>query len=196
MDYWDYLAHGWFGNNRKGSAKKDHKYYQRVEVGTDRNGNTEYYYFYSKEAYDAWKNSRKVVRNEDSEKKPTRAQQKDWDKQKQLNGKARLTGAYRREKHPNGRSAWVATEEYEDKDGKLKLRKKYISGEQMTDLRNNMYKKKRAEAETGEEKKARMKAAKKRYKKKMSAVRRKRAVQKGAQKVARLLGGKLTFQGK
>jgi hypothetical protein len=74
--------------------------------------------------------------------------------QKTLNGKARLTGAYRRERHPNGRGAWVATEEYEDKDGKLKLRKKYISGDEVTRLRNNMYRKKRAEAETGKEKKA------------------------------------------
>ena len=46
------------------------------------------------------------------------------------------------------------------------------------------------------EKKARMKAAKKRYNKKMSAARRKRAVQKGAQRVARLLERKLTLQGK
>lgn len=90
----------------------------------------------------------------------------------------------------------MATEEYEDKDGKLKLRKKYISGDEVTRLRNNMYRKKRAEAETGKEKKARMKAAKKRFNKKMSAARRKRAVQKGAQRVARLLGRKLTLQGK
>lgn len=54
----------------------------------------------------------------------------------------------------------------------------------------------RAEAETDKEKKARMKAAKKRYNKKMSAARRKRAVQKGAQRVARLLERKLTLQGK
>lgn len=47
MDYWKFMEHGLFG---KGSARKNHKYYQRVEVGTDRNGNTEYYYFYSKEA--------------------------------------------------------------------------------------------------------------------------------------------------
>lgn len=90
----------------------------------------------------------------------------------------------------------MATEEYEDKDGKLKLRKKYISGDEATRLRNNMYRKKRAEAETAKEKKARMKAAKKRYNKKMSAERRKRAVQKGAQRVARLLGRKPTLQGK
>ena len=48
----------------------------------------------------------------------------------------------------------MATEEYEDKDGKLKLRKKYISGDEATRLRNNMYRKKRAEAETDKEKKA------------------------------------------
>ena len=193
MDYWKFMEHGLFG---KGSARKNHKYYQRVEVGTDRNGNTEYYDFYSKEAYDNYRRSRAISRGEDLDRKPTRAQQKEWDKQKTLNGKARLTGAYRRERHPNGRGALVATEEYEDKDGKLKLRKKYISGDEVTRLRNNMYRKKRAEAETGKEKKARMKAAKKRYNKKMSAARRKRAVQKGAQRVARLLGRKLTLQGK
>ena len=193
MDYWKFMQHGLFG---KGSARKNHKYYQRVEVGTDRNGNTEYYYFYSKEAYDNYRRSRAISRGEDTDRKPTRAQQKEWDKQKTLNGKARLTGAYRRERHPNGRGALVATEEYEDKDGKLKLRKKYISGDEATRLRNNMYRKKRAEAETDKEKKARMKAAKKRYNKKMSAARRKRAVQKGAQRVARLLERKLTLQGK
>lgn len=115
-----FMQHGLFG---KGSARKNHKYYQRVEVGTDRNGNTEYYYFYSKEAYDNYRRSRAISRGEDPDRKPTRAQQK-----------------------------------------------------------------KRAEAETDKEKKARMKAAKKRYNKKMSAARRKRAVQKGAQRVARLLG--------
>ena len=193
MDYWKFMQHGLFG---KGSARKNHKYYQRVEVGTDRNGNTEYYYFYSKEAYDNYRRSRAISRGEDTDRKPTRAQQKEWDKQKTLNGKARLTGAYRRERHPNGRGAWGATEEYEDTDGKLKLRKKYISGDEATRLRNNMYRKKRAEAETDKEKKARMKAAKKRYNKKMSAARRKRAVQKGAQRVARLLERKLTLQGK
>lgn len=193
MDYWKFMEHGLF---EKGSARKNHKYYQRVEVGTDRNGNTEYYYFYSKEAYDNYRRSRAISRGEDTDRKPTRAQQKEWDKQKTLNGKARLTGVYRRERHPNGRGAWGATEEYEDTDGKLKLRKKYISGDEATRLRNNMYRKKRAEAETDKEKKARMKAAKKRYNKKMSAARRKRAVQKGAQRVARLLGRKLTLQGK
>ena len=193
MEYWKFMQLGLFG---KGSARIQDMYYQRVEVGTDRNGNTEYYYFYSKEAYDNHQRSRAIGRGEDPDRKPIRAQQKEWDKQKTLNGKARLTGEYRRERHPNGRGAWVATEEYEDKDGKLKLRKKYISGEQATDLRNNMYRKKRAEAETDKEKKARTKAAKKRYNKKMSAARRKRAVQKGTQRVARLLGRKLTLQEK
>ena len=193
MDYWKFMEHGLFG---KGSARKNHKYYQRVEVGTDRNGNTEYYYFYSKDAYDNYRRSRAIGRGEDPKKKPTRAQQKEWDKQKTLNGKARLTGAYLRERHPNGRGAWVTTEEYEDKDGKLKLRKKYISGDEETRLRDNMYRKKQAEAETSKEKKARMKSAKKRYNKKMSSARRKRAVQKGAQRVAKLLGRKLTLQGK
>ena len=187
------MEHGLFG---KGSERKDHKYYQRVEVGTDRNGHTEYYYFYSKEAYENYQRSRAVSRGDDPDRKPTRAQQKEWAKQKILNGKARLTGEYRRERHPNGRGAWVATEEYEDKDGKLKLRKKYISGDEATRLRDNMYRKKRAEAETAKEKKARMKAAKKRYNKKMSAARRKRTVQKGAQRVALLLKRKLASDGK
>lgn len=151
MDYWKFMEHGLFG---KGSERKDHKYYQRVEVGTDRNGNTEYYYFYSKEAYDNYRRSRAIGRGDDPDRKPTRAQQKEWAKQKILNGKARLTGEYRRERHPNGRGAWVATEEYEDKDGKLKLRKKYISGDEVTRLRDNMYRKKRAEAETSKEKKS------------------------------------------
>lgn len=62
MDYWKFMQHGLFG---KGSARKNHKYYQRVEVGTDRNGNTEYYYFYSKEAYDNYRRSRAISRGED-----------------------------------------------------------------------------------------------------------------------------------
>ena len=60
----------------------------------------------------------------------------------------------------------------------------------------NQFEVKAGEVETDKEKKARMKAAKKRYNKKMSAARRKRAVQKGAQRVARLLERKLTLQGK
>ena len=71
MDYWKFMEHGLFG---KGSARKNHKYYQRAEVGTDRNGNTEYYYFYSKEAYDNYRRSRAISRGEDPDRKPTRAQ--------------------------------------------------------------------------------------------------------------------------
>lgn len=127
MDYWKFMQHGLFG---KGSERKNHKYYPRVEAGTDRNGNTEYYYFYSKGAYDNYRRSRAISRGDDPDRKPTRAQQKEWAKQKILNGKAR------------------------------------------------------------------MKAAKKRYNKKMSAARRKRAVQKGAQRVALMLKRKLTSQGK
>lgn len=85
MDYWKFMEHGLFG---KGSARKNHKYYQRVEVGTDRNGNTEYYYFYSKEAYDNYQRSRAAGRGEDPDRKPTRAQQKEWAKQKTLNGQS------------------------------------------------------------------------------------------------------------
>jgi len=180
-DYWDYLSHGLFGKEWK-----SHKYYMRVADGTNKNGRPKYLYFYSKAAYDAYRNTTKP--------KPTRAQQKEWDKTRQLAGWKRLTGAYRLEHHPNGRTVHIATEQYVDRDGQTKLRKKYISAEEADRLRDAKYRKQRAENETADEKKTRMKDAKKRYKKKTSAARRKRAAQKGAQTVARLLGKQLTFR--
>lgn len=40
-DYWNYLAHGELGKERKG-----HKYYARVAVGRNKLGFTQYRYFY------------------------------------------------------------------------------------------------------------------------------------------------------
>ena len=40
-DYWNYLAHGDLGKERKG-----HKYYARVAVGRNKLGFTQYRYFY------------------------------------------------------------------------------------------------------------------------------------------------------
>ena len=183
-DYWDHLRHGVFGKEQEG-----HKYYMRVPDGTDKNGRTKYRYFYSKTEYEAYRSA--------TQPKPTRTQQKEWEKTRQLAGRKRLTGAYRQEKHAvSGRTAWVATEEYIDRDGQTKLRKKYISAEEAGRLRDAKYRKQRAENETADQKKARMKDAKKRYKKKTSEARRKRAIQKGAQTVARFFGKTLTFQKK
>lgn len=189
-DYWDYLTHG-----LSGRENKDHKYYMRVQDGDA------YIYFYNKERYEAWLKNRNSQStsdpNQNTQPKPTRTQQKEWAKTQQLAGRKRLTGAYRQEKHAvSGRTAWVATEEYVDRDGQTKLRKKYISAEEAGRLRDAKYRKQRAENETADEKKARMKDAKKRYKKKTSAARRKRAIQKGAQTIARLFGRTLTFQKK
>lgn len=164
-DWWGYLQHGWFRNSRKGSEKKDHKYYARIQTGI-RNGQNVYRYFYSKEDYAAYIHS----------------------------GKKRLTGERGSEKHPNGRIANYAMEEYTDKEGKLQTRKKYVTSDVADQLRDAEYRREKAANETDKEKKTRMKDAKKRYNKKMSATRRKRAVQKGAQKVAKLLGKQLDFK--
>lgn len=167
-DWWDYLEHGWFGKNgQKGSEKKNHKYYTRVPTGT-KDGHNVYRYFYSKEDYAAYIRS----------------------------GKKKLTGEYGMEKHPNGRIAWTATEQYTDKDGKLQTRKKYVSAETSAKLRDDKYRKEKALNETPKEKKEQMKEAKKRYNKKMAATRRKRAVQKGFQTVSRLLGKQMDFKKK
>lgn len=163
-DWWDYLEHGWFGKNgQKGSEKKNHKYYARIPTGT-KDGHNVYRYFYSKEDYAAYIRS----------------------------GKKKLTGEYGMEKHTNGRIAWTATEQYTDKDGKLQTRKKYVSAETASKLRDDKYRKE----EALKEKKERMKEAKKRYNKKMAATRRKRAVQKGFQTVSRLLGKQMDFKKK
>lgn len=146
-DYWDYLAHSLFG-----SRKKDHLYYMRIR-DCDR-----YRYFYSKEAYDCYLRHR----GKSTPKEPTRQQQKEWTKTQQLAGRKRLTGAYRQEKHAvSGRTAWVAIEQYVDRDGQTKLRKKHISAEEAGRLRDAKYRKQRAENETADEKKARMKNAQK-----------------------------------
>ncbi len=134
----------------KGKERKSHKYYARVPTGT-KDGHNVYRYFYSKEDYAAYIRS----------------------------GKKKLTGEYGKEKHPNGRIAWTATEQYTDKDGKLQTRKKYVSAETSAKLRDDKYRKEKALNETPKEKKEQMKEAKKRYNKKMAATRRKRAVQKG-----------------
>lgn len=165
-DWWDYLEHGFWGN-QKGSAKGNRKYYMRVSAGT-KNGRNVYRYFYSKADYEAYIRS----------------------------GKKKLTGAYRLEHHPNGRTAHVATEQYVDTDGQTKLRKKYISAEEADKLRDDKYRRERALKETPDEKKKRMKQARKRYNKKMSATRRKIAVQKGMQTVTRLFGKQMDFKKK
>ena len=150
-----------------GKEAKEHKYYARIQTGT-KNGQNVYRYFYKKADYDAYVHS----------------------------GKKRLTGEHGTEKHPNGRIASYAMEEYTDKDGKLQTRKKYVTREVADQMRNAEYRREKAASETDKEKKTRMKAAQKRYNKKMSATRRKRAVQKGAQKVAKLLGRQLDFKKK
>lgn len=167
-DWWDYLEHGWLGKNgQKGSEKKNHKYYARVPTGT-KDGHNVYRYFYSKEDYAAYIRS----------------------------GKKKLTGEYGMEKHPNGRIAWTATEQYTDKDGKLQTRKTYVTADVAAKLRDDQYRREKAANETEAEKSKRMKDAKKRYNKKMSATRRKIAVQKGAQTISRIFGKQLTFKKK
>lgn len=48
-DYWNYLAHGELGKERKG-----HKYYARIAVGKNRLGYTQYRYFYDAREYGAY----------------------------------------------------------------------------------------------------------------------------------------------
>lgn len=48
-DYWNYLAHGELGKERKG-----HKYYARVAVGRNKLGFTQYRYFYDTREYGAY----------------------------------------------------------------------------------------------------------------------------------------------
>ena len=167
-DWWDYLEHGWFDKNNKGKEMPNHRYYARVATGTDKNGNIRYRYFYKKDDYAAYIRS----------------------------GKKKLTGKYDLEYHPNGRTAWIAEEQYTDANGKLQTRKKYVTADVADRLRDDAYRKERAQNETAKEKKKRMNEATKRYNKKMSAARRKRAIQKGAQTVARLLGMQLAYKEK
>lgn len=137
-DWWDYLEHGWFGKSNKGKEMPNHRYYARVATGTDKNGNTRYRYFYKKDDYAAYIRS----------------------------GKKKLTGKYGMEHHPNGRTAWIAEEQYTDANGKLQTRKKYVTAEVANRLRDDAYRKERVQNETAEEKKKRMNEAKKRYNKK------------------------------
>jgi hypothetical protein len=48
-DYWNYLAHGELGKERKG-----HKYYARVRTGTNKLGFPQYRYFYDAREYGAY----------------------------------------------------------------------------------------------------------------------------------------------
>lgn len=50
MDYWDFLAH-----SQKGQERKGHKYYARVQTGTNKLGFPQYRYFYDAREYGAWK---------------------------------------------------------------------------------------------------------------------------------------------
>ena len=150
-----------------GSEKDGHRYYMRIRTGS-RNGKNVYRYFYTKDEYAAYVHS----------------------------GQKRLTGEYGSEKHPNGRTAHYAMEQYMDENGKFQTRKKYVTREEADKLRNNAYRKEKALNETPKEKEKRMKEAKKRYKKKTSAARRKRAVQKGLQTVSRLMGRQLDYHKK
>ena len=49
-DWWNYLAHSEVGGERK-----DHKYYARVVVGTDKRGLVQYRYFCDAREYGAYK---------------------------------------------------------------------------------------------------------------------------------------------
>lgn len=60
-DYWDYLAHA-----RKAKERDDHKYIERVPIGTNK-GKTVYRYFYTEQEYQAYLNKK------ESEKKSTGA---------------------------------------------------------------------------------------------------------------------------
>lgn len=186
-DYWDYLMHA-----QEGAERKNHKYYARTPNGV-KNGKVQYLYFYSKDEYAAY-----IAGKNKSAKKPTEREQKKAEaesKAAQIRlGKKKLTGEYAMEKHPNGRFAYAATEQYTDTDGHLKQRKKYVDAKTADEMRDMKYRKEKAEKETPEEKQSRMKAAKKRYKKRTAASRRKIAIQKGAQRVARLLGKQLNWR--
>jgi hypothetical protein len=49
-DWWNYLVHSEVGGERK-----NHKYYARVVVGTDKHGRVQYRYFYDAREYGAYK---------------------------------------------------------------------------------------------------------------------------------------------
>lgn len=60
-DYWNYLAHA-----RKAEERDDHKYIERVPIGTNK-GKTIYRYFYTEQEYQAYLNKK------ESEKKSASA---------------------------------------------------------------------------------------------------------------------------
>lgn len=51
MDYWEYIAH-----SQQGAERKDHRYYARVQTGTN-NGRAVYRYFYTADEYSAYRNA-------------------------------------------------------------------------------------------------------------------------------------------
>lgn len=60
-DWWDYLAHSEVGGERK-----NHKYYARIVLGTDKHGNVQYRYFYDAREYGAYKTRRQKSGGTDS----------------------------------------------------------------------------------------------------------------------------------
>lgn len=104
-----------------------------------------------------------------------------------------LTGNVRTRTHQNGRSVYEREYKQKEIDGT------YTTKWEVTDYDNYMqakmlsYRRKKATSETAEEKKKRMKAAKKRYNKETRKTRAKRAVQKAIQNLARKVGGNVNF---
>lgn len=54
MDYWDFIAH-----SQKGAERDGHKYYARVQTGTNKLGFPQYRYFYDAREYGAYMTSQK-----------------------------------------------------------------------------------------------------------------------------------------
>lgn len=201
-DWWEYLAHGQDGSWAK------HKYYARVAVGIS-GGHVQYRYFYSKDEYGAYLKSKVGTRKTYAEmgksndftphRTKTDEEPSEWRKRRQeqadresriRTGNKRLTGKIGSEKHWNGRTVYYAEEQYRDENGKLATRKKFIDRDTYDQMQLANRRRERAATETEKEKQARAKAARKRYDKKMSGTRRKRAIQKGMQTVLRLLNRK------
>lgn len=59
-DWWDYLAHSEVGGERK-----NHKYYARAVIGTDKHGRVQYRYFYDAREYGAWKTRKQQGKADD-----------------------------------------------------------------------------------------------------------------------------------
>ena len=173
-----------------------------------------YRYFYSKDEYGGYLKSKAGTRKTYAEmgksndftphgtktdETPTVKEPSKWRKRRQeqadleariRTGNKRLTGKVGREKHWNGRTVYYAEEQYLDENGKLSTRKKFIDRDTYDQMQLTNRRRERAVTETEKEKQARTKAARKRYDKKMSGTRRKRAIQKGMQTVLRLLNRK------